>query len=46
MFSEHQYFQIVISDLGVILWLLAIGAGIQKFGFSDVFRVYLAPYLW
>lgn len=46
MFSPHQYGQIVISDVGVILWLLCIAASIYKFGFLDVFRLYLAPYLW
>jgi len=46
IFAPHHFLQIVMSDVGVILWLLAVGASIYEFGFSTVFSVYLAPYLW
>ena len=46
MFKPSQYWDIVISDIGVIFWAIAVGAAIYTWGFADVFRVYLAPYLW
>ena len=46
IFSAHHFGQIVVSDVGVILWALAVGFSISRFGFGTVFRVYLAPYLW
>ncbi|KAF8917067.1 fatty acid desaturase [Mucidula mucida] len=46
MFAPHHYNQIIWSDLGIALWLLAVGTSIYHWGFSTVFRVYLVPYLW
>jgi omega-6 fatty acid desaturase (delta-12 desaturase) len=46
MFAPHQYDSIVISDVGILLWLAGIVGSIYKFGFLDVFRLYLVPYLW
>jgi omega-6 fatty acid desaturase / acyl-lipid omega-6 desaturase (Delta-12 desaturase) len=46
MFKEHQYHQVIMSDLGVFLWLFAIGSFIYQYGFLQVFKVYIAPYLW
>ena len=46
MFKPHQYNDILISGMGVLLWLTAIVAGIYTFGLSTVFRTYLFPYLW
>ncbi|KAH7909908.1 fatty acid desaturase-domain-containing protein [Hygrophoropsis aurantiaca] len=46
MFAPHQYGSIVLSDIGVLLWLAGVGASIYSFGFSNVFRLYLVPYLW
>lgn len=46
MFSPHQWGQIVISDVGVVLWLVALYFAIDKFGFFEVFRTYLVPYFW
>ncbi|KAG5633162.1 hypothetical protein DXG03_008176, partial [Asterophora parasitica] len=37
---------IIISDLGILLWAAAIGYSIYSFGFATVFRLYLVPYLW
>ncbi|KAL0960689.1 hypothetical protein HGRIS_005716 [Hohenbuehelia grisea] len=46
MFAPHQYNEILLSDLGIVLWLAGIGAAIHHWGFFETFRVYLAPYLW
>jgi len=46
MFAPHQYSQIILSDIGVILWLAAIFTWSYYKGFAEVFRLYLVPYLW
>ena len=46
MFAPHQFGQIVLSDIGILLWLGALTAWIYQSGFSQVFRLYLVPYLW
>lgn len=46
MFSPHHYGQIVVSDIGVLIWFFAVIAAINHFGFFEVFRTYLVPYLW
>ena len=46
MFAPHQYGSIIISDIGALLWLAGVAGSIYKFGFWDVFRLYLVPYLW
>jgi len=42
----HQYTDVFISDIGVGIWLAALGYSIYTFGFLSVFRIYLLPYLW
>jgi omega-6 fatty acid desaturase / acyl-lipid omega-6 desaturase (Delta-12 desaturase) len=46
MFAPHQYDQIVLSDIGVVLWLAAIITWSYYRGFAEVVRLYLVPYLW
>ncbi len=46
MFAPHHYNQVMISAVGVLLWLASICLGIHKWGFLVVFRTYLVPYLW
>jgi len=46
LYSPHQFVDVYISDIGVALWLAAIGYSIYSFGFLTVFRVYVHPYLW
>jgi len=46
IFGEHQWSQIILSDIGVVFWLAAIGYSINTWGFFEVFRLYLVPYLW
>lgn len=46
MFRPNQYNQIVVSDIGIFLWL----AGMITFGYYkgllELLRVYFIPYLW
>jgi omega-6 fatty acid desaturase / acyl-lipid omega-6 desaturase (Delta-12 desaturase) len=46
MFAPHQFGQIIISDVGILLWLGTLAAWIYQSGFSQVLRLYLVPYLW
>ena len=46
MFAPHQFFQIILSDIGIILWLAAVITWSYYRGFAEVFRLYLVPYLW
>ncbi|GLB38476.1 putative acid desaturase [Lyophyllum shimeji] len=46
MFSPHHYMQVLVSDVGVLLWLAAVGFSTYEYGFATVFRLYLVPYLW
>jgi omega-6 fatty acid desaturase (delta-12 desaturase) len=46
MFAPHHYGQILLSDLGIVLWAAGIAAAIYYHGFVNVFTLYLVPYLW
>jgi omega-6 fatty acid desaturase / acyl-lipid omega-6 desaturase (Delta-12 desaturase) len=46
IFRDNQYGQIIISDIGVILWLAGMAAMIYYQGFFEFLRVYFIPYLW
>ena len=46
MFAPHHYWQVIWSDIGVILWLAGVATAIYTYGFANVFTVYLVPYLW
>ena len=46
MYAPHHYDQVMISILGVLLWLSGVTISIYKWGFFEVFRTYLVPYLW
>jgi omega-6 fatty acid desaturase (delta-12 desaturase) len=46
MFAPHQRNQIILSDIGVVLWLAALITWSYYKGFAEVFRLYLVPYLW
>jgi len=46
MFAPHQRDSVVLSDVGILLWLAGISSSIYAFGFWTVFRLYLVPYLW
>ncbi|KAJ6631060.1 fatty acid desaturase-domain-containing protein [Mycena sp. CBHHK59/15] len=46
IFARHQWNQIVLSDLGIFLWLALIVLACNHYSFATVLRVYLVPYLW
>ena len=46
MYQPHHYNQVLISVVGVLIWLACIGVAISNFGFLTVFKTYLVPYLW
>ncbi|KAJ7487804.1 fatty acid desaturase-domain-containing protein [Mycena latifolia] len=46
IFAKHQYNQIVLSDLGIFIWLGLIVLSCYHYSFATVFRVYLVPYIW
>ena len=46
MFRPDHRGQILISDVGIILWAAGVAYAISQWGFFEVFRVYLVPYLW
>ena len=46
MFAPHQFGQIVLFDVGVLLWLGILAVWMYQSGFSQVFCLYLVPYLW
>ncbi|KAK0244411.1 delta12-fatty acid desaturase [Armillaria nabsnona] len=46
MFGPQHYNQIIWSNIGIGLWLVALGFSIRNWGLLNVFRVYFVPYLW
>ncbi|KAJ7780570.1 oleoyl phosphatidylcholine desaturase [Mycena maculata] len=46
MFAPHHRGQVIISDIGIFLWIAALAAAIYTYGFSTVSVVYGVPYLW
>ncbi|TFY73254.1 hypothetical protein EWM64_g10758 [Hericium alpestre] len=46
IYAPHQFGQIVISDIGILLWIATLVLWTMNRGFAEVFRVYLVPYLW
>ncbi len=46
MFGPQHYNQIIWSNIGIGLWLVALGFSIHNWGLLNVFRIYFVPYLW
>ncbi|KAJ6492980.1 fatty acid desaturase-domain-containing protein [Mycena sanguinolenta] len=46
IFAPHQHSEIVLSDLGIFIWLGLIVFSCFHWSFLTVFRVYLVPYIW
>ncbi|KAH8998685.1 delta-12 fatty acid desaturase [Lactarius akahatsu] len=46
MFAPHQFGQIILSDIGILLWIGTLTAWAYQSGVLQVLRVYLVPYLW
>lgn len=45
MFSERDYWDIVVSDIGVLAAFGGLGICIYKFGFANVGKYYFMPYM-
>lgn len=46
MFAPHHYGQVWISTIGILCWIGGLAVAIHFYGFFEVFRVYIIPYLW
>lgn len=46
MFKENQKWHVLISDVGVSITLAVLGFWGWKRGFTEVFVMYILPYLW
>jgi omega-6 fatty acid desaturase / acyl-lipid omega-6 desaturase (Delta-12 desaturase) len=46
MFKEREWGQVIMSDLGIFLWTAGVISSIYAYGFTNVFVLYLVPYLW
>ncbi|CAE6439673.1 unnamed protein product [Rhizoctonia solani] len=46
LFQPHQFSQIIISDIGIFLWLAGIATWIYQRGFLECLTLYIIPYLW
>ncbi|KAF5369489.1 hypothetical protein D9758_002645 [Tetrapyrgos nigripes] len=46
IYSPHHYSQIIMSDVGILIWLAGIIGWSWYRGFAEVFTLYLVPYLW
>ncbi|KAJ3006036.1 hypothetical protein NUW54_g4085 [Trametes sanguinea] len=46
IFRPDQRTQVVISNIGILMWMGAILASISHWGFFNVLKTYLVPYLW
>ncbi|KAI0659252.1 fatty acid desaturase-domain-containing protein [Cubamyces menziesii] len=46
IFRPDQRNWIIASNVGIVVWLGLIMASISRWGFFEVFRCYLVPYLW
>jgi len=46
MFDAKDFWDIIISDIGIIIASTLAYMGIQKFGFASFVLYYMIPYLW
>ncbi|KAG8984565.1 hypothetical protein FRB90_005225 [Tulasnella sp. 427] len=46
LFAPHQFTDIIISDIGVFIWMACLAYAFKTYGFLNVFRIYFLPYLW
>lgn len=46
LFKPHEKWQILVSDLGIVIWLGALIYWSFSRSFLEMFRVYFVPYLW
>jgi omega-6 fatty acid desaturase (delta-12 desaturase) len=46
MFAPHHYGKIILSNVGIFIWLSILVTWTYRKGFLEVFTLYLVPYLW
>ncbi|KLO14847.1 delta-12 fatty acid desaturase [Schizopora paradoxa] len=46
LFKPHEFSQIIISVVGVALWVAGLAYWVHARGFADMFLTYFIPYLW
>ncbi|KIJ10144.1 hypothetical protein PAXINDRAFT_172245 [Paxillus involutus ATCC 200175] len=46
IFAPHQRGAVILSNVGILLWMAGLAGSIYTFGFLTVFRLYIFPYLW
>lgn len=46
MFKEREWGQIIISDIGIFLWIAGVIGASYVYGVWNVFVLYGVPYLW
>ncbi|KAJ3747325.1 delta 12-fatty acid desaturase [Lentinula detonsa] len=46
MFKDREWGQIVMSDAGILIWIVGVISSIYVYGSTNVFVLYLVPYLW
>ena len=43
MFAPHHYGQVIMSGVGVAIWLAVLAVSIYLMGFATVWKAYLVP---
>lgn len=46
LFKPHEFSQVVISVVGVLIWVAGLSYWVHARGFADMFLTYFVPYLW
>lgn len=46
LFKASEVSQIIVSDIGVALWLSAMAYWVYNFGWNSMLSYYFVPYLW
>ena len=46
LFKPTEFFQVVVSDIGVALWMGAMYYWVHNFGWNSMLSYYFVPYLW
>lgn len=46
LYKPSEISQILVSDLGIVLWLCALYTWVQNYGWNHMLSYYFVPYLW
>lgn len=46
LFKPHEFYQIIMSDVGILIWAAVLISWAYTRGIGEVLRLYVAPYLW